>query len=367
MTFPKWKSYSYKPLEPRGAKRRMRDSVGSPEPAAALSLSLSGGEDGKRSQSPVENGAAAHSRPTPPPPQTEGLSAGELTSTQQHGEEGAVMAAATQGGRRLRSFSVPSWTAWRGRLSLRRRPSGTYRLPSSRSPSPQQREDPASSEAVDEDEEGESDGGLSVQLEKTEEELEAVLREAWGSILTAGDPSVNGGFLRRKQALDYSRKMAGLRHQYLLKLAEIQQREATFARSFLSHDEATPLLLADQLSAPVELQRAIRDTQSSGRFDKLRLELKRDTAASVVALQSRYPSLTVRLRESGKREKLQRPRSCNWPVSSSVIYCNPHTDSVQQSGSMVGIFNGLYATENSSDHGTLYLTSSKILEETKCH
>jgi hypothetical protein len=207
----------------------------------------------------------------------------------------------------------------------------------------------------------ESDSSLSAVPETTDAELEAVLLDAWSSILAVGEVPYSG-FLRRKQALEYSRKMAELRQQYQLKLAEICQREATFAREFLSHDESTPLLRADELTAPLELQRAIRDTQISGRFDKLRLELKRETAASVVCLRARYPSLQVRLREES-REKTRRPRSCHWPAT-SLVYCNPHSDAVQQSGSMVGIYNGFYATDNYSDHESLYMSDSKTGEET---
>ena len=375
MTFSKWRSYSYKPLESR---TRRRNTIA----GAATDLSGSVSRE-ERSHSPaaVENGTTpnscsngdAHAPRTISP--TDPFS-GELISNGHHREQEGGVLAATRGARRTRSLSVPSWTAslLRSRLTLRRRPSGTRRLRSSRSSSPAQRDEDQETAAAareeeeeEEEEEGESDGGSSCQLETDDQQLESVLREAWGTVLSAGEVAYgSGGFLRRKQALEYSRKMADIRQQYQLKLAEIQQREATFAREFLAHDEATPLLRADELTAPLELQRAIQRTQSSGKFDKLRLELKRETAASVALLRSRYPSLEPRLREGG-RDKPRRPRSCiiwpSSPSSPSLVYCNPHTEeAVQQSESMVGIFDGLYATENCSYHESLCLSDSKIGE-----
>ena len=385
MTFPKWRSYGYKPLESRHKRRNtiggIRLSGKTIDSAAALSLSgsLTRSRDEGTKQSRLENGTSyappsSHTSTTddtfsppecdehPPPP---------------HGQEDVTVSRTTHpttsisnrggvGGRRARrSLSVPGWTAslLRSRLSLRRRPSGSHQLRASLSPTPE-REESASPNAAEQpakEQEGaeENDSSGSAPETAADAELEAVLQDAWSSIVAVGEVPYSG-FLRRKQALEYSRKMAELRQQYQLKLAEIHQREATFAREFLSHDESTPLLRADELTAPIELQRAIRDTQISGRFDKLRLELKRETAASVLALRARYPSLMVRLRDES-RGKARRPRSCQWPAA-SLVYCNPHCDIVQQSGSMVGIYDGFYATENYSNHESLCLSDSKTEE-----
>lgn len=380
MTFPKWRSYSYKPLESRHKRRNtiggIRLSGKTIDSAAALSLSgsLTRSRDEGTKQSWLENGTSyappsSHTSTTdntfsppefdehPPPHEQEDVTVSRTTHPTTSISKGGV------GGRRARrSLSVPGWTAslLRSRLSLRRRPSGSHQLRASLSPTPE-REESASPNAAEQpakEQEGaeESDSRGCAPETAADAELEAVLQDAWSSIVAVGEVPYSG-FLRRKQALEYSRKMAELRQQYQLKLAEIHQREATFAREFLSHDESTPLLRADELTAPLELQRAIRDTQISGRFDKLRLELKRETAASVLALRARYPSLVVRLRDES-RGKARRPRSCQWPAA-SLVYCNPHCDIVQQSGSMVGIYDGFYATENYSDHGSLCLSDSK--------
>ena len=382
MTFPKWRSYSYKPLE--SSRHKRRNTIGS---AAALSLSgsLSRSAEEETTQSPLplaQNGTT-YAPPPPPSSPTSTTTADETFSPELCGsssrypteqQDVPITRTISGGGGRVRarrSLSASGWTAslLRPRLSLRRRPSGSRRLRASLSPSPEPEEPPSPSPAAENSstkgeeraEESDSSGSAAPVPETTDAELEAVLQDAWSSILAVGEVAYSG-FLRRKQALEYSRKMSELRQQYQLKLAEIRQREATFAREFLSHDESTPLLRADELTAPLELQRAIRDTQISGRFDKQRLELKRETAASVACLRARYPSLQVRLREENKT---RRPRSCHWPVS-SIVYCNPHSDAVQQSGSMVGIYDGFYATatdNNYSDHESLYLSDSKTGEE----
>ena len=392
MTFPKWRSYSYKPLE--SSRHKRRNTIGGVrlsssktiDSAAALSLSgsltRSRDEETTPSSLPlVENGTSYAPPPASSPTTTDDTFSPELCTSvsryegphEQLDTSVSIAPHSSINGRGTRtrarrSLSVPGWTSslFRTRLSLRRRPSGSRQLRASLSPTPEREEPPSpNAAALDpaKEVEGaeESDSSLSAVPETTDAELEAVLLDAWSSILAVGEVPYSG-FLRRKQALEYSRKMAELRQQYQLKLAEICQREATFAREFLSHDESTPLLRADELTAPLELQRAIRDTQISGRFDKLRLELKRETAASVVCLRARYPSLQVRLREES-REKTRRPRSCHWPAT-SLVYCNPHSDAVQQSGSMVGIYNGFYATDNYSDHESLYLSDSKTGEET---
>jgi hypothetical protein len=327
MTFSKWRSYSYKPLESRHKRKNTIAAVRSSQQALpSLSDSLSHDtttDDVTQSPAPAENGTATTSNVHTSPP--------DVFATDGSSSSGRRRVAQ----RRPRSFSVPAWTtSLRSRLSLRRRPSGARQLRSSLSPSPGPEEE-ASPEAVGEEEE-------------SDQELDAVLREAWGSVLAAGEVVGYSGLLRRKQALEYSRKMTGLRRGYELRLAEIRQREATFAREFLCHDESTPLLLADQLTIPVALQRAIRDTQSSGKFDRLRQELKKETVASVLALRARHPALQARLRQ--REEKARRPRSCPWP-STSLVYCNPHSEAVQ-SGSMVGVFDGFYATENYSEDCT---------------
>lgn len=197
----------------------------------------------------------------------------------------------------------------------------------------------------------------------TEAELELLLQGAWGSILAAGEARPTG-FIRRKQALEYSRKMVELRHQYKLRMAEILQREATFVQELLSHDECTPLLLADQLTIPVELQRVVHEVYSSGKFDKLRLELKRETATAILALKSRQPTVAVRQRQHVVKKP--RPVSCpEWP-SRTLVYCNTHTE-VAQSGSMVGIFDGFYATENICDELHPLEDSSDAVNSTNLH
>lgn len=336
MTFPKWKNYGYKTLESQHKRRNTISAVRSskrPRPQllprnASLSPDRDEADDAvcpdlrdsstEAVAETPDNGAAVRA-PVPPTDTTE-------SDTDSPSVRPIL--------RRNRTFSMGSgWTATlRNRLSSLRRRNGSRQLRSSVSPpppSPPKEEEEEVKDAI-------------TKVPETDEELELQLQDAWSSVFTVGEARYRG-FMRKKQALEYSRKMAELRHQYQLKLAEIRQREATFLQELLSHDESTPLLLADQLTIPRELKRAIREAQSSGKFDKLRVELKQGTVAAVSALKSRYPNVVVQRKRLSERKV--RPLSCQWP-SRTVVYCNPYTDQVAQSGSMVGIFDGFYATEN---------------------
>lgn len=154
-------------------------------------------------------------------------------------------------------------------------------------------------------------------------ELEAFLHEAWSSV----DDVNLTGITSRKEWLEYSRKMAELRCRHELKTAEILQREATFVRQFLSHDESTPLLLADQLSILAEVKSAIKEAQSSGKFDKLRLQLKRETALEVLDLRARHG------------RKLTGPTE--WPIR-TIVYCNENSEDSSED-----LCDDLQATDNS--------------------
>lgn len=327
MTFPRWRSYRYKTLESQPKRRNTIGAVRRPRPqscALYLTTPLSPDRDvhlrDPSAGTLVDNGAAV-SENIPPTDTTEV----DLSSVQ------------TQR-RNRRSFTTGlGWTfSLRNRLSSLRRRDGSRRLRCSASPPP-----PPSPEENSDDELKDTTV-TSTKVPATDAELELLLQDAWSSVFAVGEVNY-GGFMRKKQALEYSRKMAELRHHYKLKLAEIHQREATFLQELLSHDESTPLLLADQLTIPVELKRAIREAQSSGKFDKLRVELKRETVTAVLALQSRYPAVVAQQ----QKHYSHRPVSCHWP-SRNIVYCNPHTE-VAQSGSMVGIFDGFYATENFCD------------------
>lgn len=337
MTFPKWRNYGYKTLESQHKRRNTISAVRSSKRrrpqlfprTASLSPDRDDADDtvhpdfrdSTEAETLADNGAAG--REHVPPTDTTEADTGSSTEP--------IL-------RRNRTFSMGSgWTSLRNRLSSLRRRNGSRQLRSSVSPSP-----PPPPKEDDE----EMKDAITKTVPETDQELEHQLQDAWSSVFTVGEARY-GGFMRKKQALEYSRKMAELRHQYQLKLAEICQREATFLQELLSHDESTPLLLADQLTIPRELKRAIHEAQSSGKFDKLRMELKQETVAAVLALQSRYPTVVVR-RKRGLSERKVRPLSCQWP-SRTVVYCNPHADQVAQSGSMVGIFDGFYATENFCD------------------
>jgi len=139
------------------------------------------------------------------------------------------------------------------------------------------------------------------------------------------------GITSRKEWLEYSRKMAELRCRYELKAAEILQREATFVRQFLSHDESTPLLMADQLSILAELKSAVMEAQSSGKFDKLRLQLKRETALELLDLRARH----------GRRL----PGPTELPIR-TVVYCNENSEDISDE-----ICNGLQVTDHISSNG----------------
>ena len=158
-------------------------------------------------------------------------------------------------------------------------------------------------------------------------ELDAFLHEAWTSV----DDVNHTGITSRKEWLEYSRKMAELRCRYELKTAEILQREATFVRQFLSHDESTPLLMADQLSVLAELKSAVMEAQSSGKFDKLRLQLKRETALELLDLRARH----------GRR--LRGPTELS---IRTVVYCNENSEDASDE-----ICNGLQVTDNISSNG----------------
>ena len=355
MTFPKWRSSNYKPLESRHKRRHsagiIRISRKGQRNSVELDLSTSLNGSGsfvstareEATTVSVESGLTTSNGETP-------LSdplARELSNTPPPAE---LQARSTARPFRSRSFTVPAWTATlRKGLSLRRRANvASRRLRSSVSPSPE-RGVSSSTDAAETPDAARDTAGSSEEVavpDLTDAELDALLQKAWSSVVAAGDVSYMG-FIRRKQALDYSRKMAELRQQYQLRVAEIQQREATFVRELLSHDESTPLLRADELTISMELQRAVHEARTSGKFAKLRLELKKETAEAVVALQTRYPTL---LRQA--REKKRRQLSCHWP-SRTLVYHNPHSEPVQ-SGSMVGIFDGFYATENfdRSEHHT---------------
>lgn len=338
MTFPKWRNYGYKTLESQHKRRNTISAVRSSKRlrpqllprTASLSPDRDEADDAVHPDlrdssteavtETLDNGAAG--REHLPPTDTTEADTGSSSVR-------PIL-------RRNRTFSMGSgWTATlRNRLSSLRRRNGSRRLRSSVSPPPPSppKEDEEVKDAI-------------TQVPETDEELELQLQDAWSSVFTVGEARY-GRFTRKKQALEYSRKMAELRHHYQLKLAEIYQREATFLQELLSHDECTPLLLADQLTIPRELKRAIREAQSSGKFDKLRVELKQETVAAISALKSRYPAVVVQRNHLSERKV--RPLSCQWP-SRTVVYCNPYTDQVAQSGSMVGIFDGFYATENFSE------------------
>ena len=324
MTFPRWRGYSYKHLESKQKRRNTIAAIRSPRRQTLAFVASQSPEREITQDVDLPTAAAAHAEIEKEcqngtatnghlPPQAET----ELPSVPpQHRTRG--------------------WTAsLRSRLSWRRRPSGSRQLRSTASPAPDEEREVASMESE------------PVEVPLTDAELEALLQEAWGSVLAVGEVSYTG-FLRKKQALEYSRKMDELRHQYKLKTAEILQREATFVRLLLSHDESTPLLQADQFSVPAELERVLSEAKSSGKFDKLRLELKKETAVAILALKSRYPTVVARQKQRSGEKLRPRPHSCQWP-SRTLVYSNPqhiHSDAVVQSGSMVGICNGFYATEN---------------------
>lgn len=330
MTFPRWRSFRYKPLESQPKRRNTIGAVRRPRPqSCALYLTTSSSPDRDvhlRDPSAgtfVDNGAVCNGAAV-----SENIPATDTTE---------VDFSSVQTQQRNRRTTGLGWTfSLRNRLSSLRRRDGSRRLRCSPSPPPLPYAEEDSVEELKD---------TTSKVPATDAELELLLQDAWSSVFAVGEVTY-GGFMRKKQALEYRRKMAELRHHYKLKLAEIHQREATFLQELLSHDESTPLLLADQLTIPVELKRALREVQSSGKFDKLRVELKRETATAVLALQSRYPAVVAQQKHHFS-EKTTRPVSCHWP-SRTIVYCNPHTE-VAQSGSMVGIFDGFYATENFCD------------------
>lgn len=115
------------------------------------------------------------------------------------------------------------------------------------------------------------------RLLRKEEDLDRLLSETWTALLEA--PS------RR-----HSRKAAKLRDEYERRLAEIVQREATFASRLLWCDDATPLLSASEaermvLDAGRELADAL--VEARRRFDKLRYDLKSEVARKAVSLRGR--------------------------------------------------------------------------------
>ena len=167
---------------------------------------------------------------------------------------------------------------------------------------------------------------LAASVPTTDQELDVLLEEAWSS---ASEIS-RSGFIRRnkREALDYGQKIAEIKHRYKLKMAEIFQREATFVQELLSHDESTPLLLADQLTLPGELNRAITDVQKSRKFDKLRLELKRETALALLTLKARHQKRRQKLHKAGYIP--------DWPFS-ALVFCNPQC---AHSGDVAGSFRG---------------------------
>ena len=133
--------------------------------------------------------------------------------------------------------------------------------------------------------------------------LEAFLLDAWSS---ANDANSSSG-TASKEWLEYGRKMAELRRLHELRMAEIAQREATFVRQLLCHDESTPLLSADQLSIATELKSVITEARRSGKFEKMRLQLKNETAATVEALKDKH----WRCRNARYRQ---------WPTRTLVFY-----------------------------------------------
>ena len=300
MTFSKWKSYRYKPLEPRNKRRNTIGAIRrlSRRPQSCASLAWTSPD--LDVYQPGSTIAAA--------------SASIGTSTDKHAPAQSGANNTEQGPplirRRTRSFSVPEWTAsLSNRLSFRRRPA-YCKLSSSVSPS-----------------QIEEDHGPKT-APASEGELEVLLQDAWSSAFTVGEVNTTG-FIRKKRAREYSRKMTELERQYDLKMAEILQREATFVRELLSHDEATPLLHAHELTIPVELKKVVHEAQSSGRFNKLRLELKKETVAAAQALKSQHS--TVLSPRKPCREKPHRQSSCQCP-SSALVYCNPYRDEEAQSG-----------------------------------
>jgi hypothetical protein len=319
MTFSKCKSYSYKPLEPRSKRRNTIGAIrrGTRRPQSCALLSVTTPDLDVYQPGPTIVTAAAGV----------GTATNERATAQTDANNTQPGPPLIQRRRTLaRSFSVPEWTAaLRNRLS--RRPTGYRQLSSSISPS--------------RTEEDNCDVGIKT-APPSEGELEVLLKDAWSSVFAAGEVSKTG-FMGRKRALDYSRKMTELERQYDLKMAEILQREATFVRELLSHDESTPLLLADKLTIPVELKRVVHEAQSSGKFNKLRLELKKETVAAAQALQSRH-STVLSPHHKQCREKPHRPFPCQWP-SSALVYYNPYCEEAQ-SGEMVGIRDGFCATED---------------------
>ena len=349
MTFSRWRirSSSYKPLESRfkrrntiGAIRISRKKQQNSNTEFALAATPST-DTTASPRAPAENETTTSNGHVPQP-----LS--DDTFTHEHCRSPPPTARRTP--QRTRCFSTPGpgWTATlRSRLSLRRRRhAGSRQLRSSLSPSPE----PEVFSDVDVGDvagsaESAENGTDDLVPEKSDEELDALLQNAWSSVLAVAEANCTG-FLRRKQALEYGRKMSDLRHQYNVKSAEILQREATFVQELLSHDETTPLIRAEELTSPIELQQAVHDAQTSGKFAKLRRELKKETAVSILALQSRYQTLLATQGVHADSPRSQRSVSCQWP-SQTLVYCNPqaHSEAIQ-SGSMVAVCNGFYATEN---------------------
>lgn len=114
---------------------------------------------------------------------------------------------------------------------------------------------------------------------RREEDLDRFLAEMWTAFSAAQGRS------RR-----VARKAAKLRSDYERRLAELAQREATFASRLLWSDDATPLLSASEtermvLDAGRELAEALRDARR--RFDRLRYELKSEVARAAVSLWGR--------------------------------------------------------------------------------
>ena len=361
MTFPKWRSYSYKPLEPQHKRRNtigaIRNTRRSQPSLVALSLSTSLNasheisdvhditreDDATNDHTTLAENGVTKSNEEHTLPDTFDL---ELSSTSTPPPP-SPSTPTSRTRARSRSFSLGWTVSLRNRLSWSRRHNGRRQLRSSVSPSPDREivQDDESPEKKEKDRESNSpkpvpDDSIPDINPESDAQLEVLLQDAWSTVLSVGEAGYTG-FIRRKQALEYSRKMAELRHQYKLKLAEILQREATFVQGLLSHDESTPLLSADEMTVPMDLHRAVCEAQSRT-FNKQRLELKRQTVASVLALQSRYP--TVLAGRKGGEKNSFRPRSCHWS-SRTLVYSNPHSEAVQ-SGSMVGICNGCYATEN---------------------
>ena len=143
-----------------------------------------------------------------------------------------------------------------------------------------------------------------VMVSNSIDELEAFLLDAWSS---ASDANLSSG-IAGKEWLEYGRKMAELRRLHELRMAEIAQREATFVRQLLCHDESTPLLSADQLSMTTELNSVITEARRSGKFEKMRLRLKNETAAAVAALKGKH----------WRRRRNKRSRQ--WPTRTVVFY-----------------------------------------------